>query len=206
MWQLERAQAKRALQAAMDTAARLPVLELNPASPVDERLMYRRVRVQGRFDAGRQIYLDNRVHRGRAGYHALAPLDYGGRWLLVNRGWLPASPERRHAPAAPPPHGEVVVEGVLVPARSRYRHLSDQVVEGAVWQNLDPDRYRAATGLPLPELMLQQTGPAGDGLIRDWPRPDARVERHLVYAGQWFALGAVLAGLTLYHGLWRRHG
>lgn len=205
-WQLDRAEEKRARQAALDAAARLPVVDLNAGAADWPTLTHRRARVTGRFAARHQIYLDNRIHQGQPGYHALAPLVFDGRAVLVNRGWLAAAAERSTPPLAPPPAGLVTVEGVLLPARARYLELSGAAVPGPVWQNLDLERYRAGFGAGLPELLIQQTGPAGDGLVRDWPRPDAGVERHLGYAAQWFALTAAIIALYLYYGVWRpRH-
>jgi cytochrome oxidase assembly protein ShyY1 len=65
-----------------------------------------------------------------------------------------------------------------------------------VWQNLVLDRYREWSKLELQPIVIQQTSPAADGLVREWGPPDAGADRHRGYALQWFAL-AVLA-LLLY--------
>lgn len=201
-WQLGRAEEKRALQAAFDAAAERPVAELAALTMPPPR--YTRARVSGVLDGDHQIYLDNRVHQGRPGYHVIVPLAHADGVVLVNRGWLPRGGDR----AAPPPvareSGVVTLQGLLVPARSRYLELSARSVEGSVWQNLDLDRFRAGYHAELPDLMLLQTSDSADGLARDWPRPDAGVERHLGYAGQWFSLTAAIAALYGYYGLWRR--
>ena len=201
-WQLGRAEEKRALQAAYDAAAELPVAELATLPMPPAR--YTRARVSGHLDDDHRIYLDNRVHQGRAGYHVITPLLHTDGVVLVNRGWLPRGSDR----AAPPPvarePGVVTLQGLLVPARSRYLELSARSVEGRVWQNLDLDRFRAGYRAELPDLMLLQTSDSTDGLVRDWPRPDAGVERHLGYAGQWFSLTAAIAALYVYYGIWRR--
>lgn len=202
-WQLGRAEEKRARQAALDAVGRLPVVDLNAAGPGWPALLYRRVRLTGRFDAAHQIYLDNRMHQGRPGYHVLAPLDFAGGLVLVNRGWLPTAADRAATPLAPPPAVLVTLEGVLVPARERYLELAADPEPGPVWQNLDLDRYRAWLGAQPPAVLLLQTSPAGDGLLRDWPRPDVGVARHLGYAVQWFAMTAAILGLYAYYGIWR---
>jgi surfeit locus 1 family protein len=99
----------------------------------------------------------------------------------------------------------VTLEGVLVPAQSRYLELSGQDVAGPVWQNLSLARYRDWYRGDLPDRMLLQTSPAADGLLREWPRPDAGVERHLGYAVQWFAMTAAIVALYAWYGLWKRH-
>lgn len=203
-WQLGRAEEKRARQAAFDAAAVLPAVDLAAFAGDWSELRYRRVRVTGRYQASHQVFLDNRIHRGRAGYQAVLPLDYAGGAVLVNRGWLPAAADRAVLPRAAPPAGMLTVEGVLVPARSRYVELSDAGVQDRVWQNLDLERFRAGYPGDLPDALILQTSAAGDGLARDWPRPDAGVDRHLGYAVQWFALTAAIAALYAYYGLGRR--
>lgn len=206
LWQLGRAEEKRAKQAAFDAAATLPAVEL-AALPVSAA-PFSRVRVSGQFAAAYQIYLDNRLLQGRAGYHVIVPLAYSGGVVLVNRGWLVAASDRAIRPVAPLPSAPVTLEGLLVPAQSRYVELSERGVAGPVWQNLSLARYRdwyqAKHRGELPDRMLLQTSPAADGLVRDWPRPDAGVERHLGYAVQWFALTAAIFALYAYYGLWRR--
>ena len=63
-------------------------------------------------------------------------------------------------------------------------------------QNLDLEAFREQTGLPLrTDVSLLQTGPASEGLQRDWPVPALGIEKHYGYAFQWFALSALIAGL-----------
>lgn len=205
-WQLDRAEQKRARQAGWDAAARLPVVDLARAGGDWTALYYRRVRVTGAFAPARQIYLDNRMRAGRAGYHVISPLAFGSHAVLVNRGWLAAGADRGVEPRNPPPAGQRTVQGVLVPASGRYLELAANQPQGPVWQNLDLARYRAWSGLNPPDALILQTSDDGDGLVRDWPRPDAGVERHLGYAVQWFALTAAIVALYLYYGIWRpRH-
>ena len=70
------------------------------------------------------------------------------------------------------------------------------MVAGRVWENLDIDRYRAATGLALQPVMILQTNDVPDGLVRQWPRPDSGSGKNLGYAVQWFAMA--LAVLIIY--------
>lgn len=204
-WQLGRASEKRTLQARYDAqdARRAVVLHSAPAdwSP----LLYRHVRLTGRFDARQQIYIDNRIYQGRAGYFVVAPLDIGGRTVLVDRGWLPAEADRSIAPSAAPPAGELTLEGRAIPARSRYLELSKHDTQGSVWENLDIDRLRAQYRADLPDVLLLQTSPADDGLVRDWPRPGLGIAHHLGYAAQWFSLTTAIVVLYLYFGIWRRY-
>jgi surfeit locus 1 family protein len=54
---------------------------------------------------------------------------------------------------------------------------------------------------------VQQLGEPGaqaaDGLLRDWPAPDAGLQKHYGYAFQWFALSALILGLYVWFQLIR---
>jgi surfeit locus 1 family protein len=65
-----------------------------------------------------------------------------------------------------------------------------------VRQNIDVDAFASETGLRLLPIVIQQDSPADDGLLREWPRPDAGAEKHASYALQWYSL-AVLAVVLL---------
>ena len=77
---------------------------------------------------------------------------------------------------------------------------------GAIRQNLDLAGFALETGLRLAPLSLQQqdsANTANDGLLRQWPRPAADVQKHHGYAFQWFALSALMAGLYVWFQLLR---
>jgi surfeit locus 1 family protein len=80
---------------------------------------------------------------------------------------------------------------------TRYFELGSAAPQGRVWQNLNFKRYAAWSGLNLQPFVLQQSNDGGDGLIRDWPRPDTGVATHLSYAMQWYGLAATLIVLWL---------
>jgi surfeit locus 1 family protein len=196
-WQRGRMAQKEALLARYEAAAREAPsgLPANGAS-VDD-LRYRRVEVAGRFDADRQILIDNRVHDGRAGYHVVAPLLLDdGRAVLVNRGWIAAGATRAEVPASPPPTGRVVVRGRLALPAEALR-LGGEAPSGVVWPHLDPARFAAATGLAVSPVVVEQSadGAPADGLVRDWPRPDFGIDKHRIYMGQWYLFAALALGL-----------
>ena len=89
-WQMRRADEKRALQAQHDAAERDEPVDLTAAGSNVDSLVGRRVRVRGRFVSEFDVYVDNRTHRGVAGFHVLTPLRIAGSesHLLILRGWI----------------------------------------------------------------------------------------------------------------------
>ncbi len=194
IWQLNRAQTKRDLQAHYDAQEKaLPVVFPGTQIEVDA-FRFRRVRVTGQFDVAHEILLDNRVLNGKPGYHVVTPLkiDQSARYVLIDRGWVARGADRTLLPEIRTPLGVVVIEGIAAPPSNKYLELSTQTVEGRVWQNLDMPRMDALLRYPLQPVVITQLNDNGDGLLRQWERPDAGVEKHLGYAFQWFALALTI--------------
>jgi len=201
-WQLRRMHEKQSLRAQLDAATRAEPVALAslPVTTDWASLRYRPVVAVGEYVARRQILVDNRVLAGRAGFHVVTPLALAdGRVVLVNRGWIDQGASRSSLPDAPPPAGVVTVRGrVAIPAAG-YLELKPDAVPGTVWQNLDPARYAAATGLAvLPAVVEATVAPVPDDhLVRDWPAPDFGIETHRIYAVQWYAFALLAVVLWL---------
>ena len=203
-WQQGRMREKEVLRAQLDAATNaLPVpLAALPAASDWSTYRYRGIVATGEYDAHRQILIDNKVHGGRAGYDVVTPLKLAdGRVVLVDRGWVAQGASRLTLPAVAPPEGSVTVRGRLNVPSSGYLELKAEVPTGPVWQNLDPARFAALTGVAVLPVVVEQApaGSSSDGLVRDWPAPDFGVEKHWIYMMQWYAFAglAVVVWLVL---------
>lgn len=205
-WQLQRADASRAIRAQFDGGATAAVLATLPRS-LDDAQRFRRLEIQGTYVERPQFLLDNMLHGGVAGYHVLTALRLPGRreHVLVNRGWLPAGGDRRALP-------DVAVDGALRTVVGRLERLprpgmrlgvadaSDgRDAEAAVLQYPTADELERLLGEPVHDYQLLLDPAAADGYVREWQAPGIAPERNLAYAGQWFALavGAVAAALVM---------
>ena len=200
-WQLNRAAEKAQLQQRIDRAASQPPRAIG-AEPVQAaEVDYFRVEASGEFKADGTVYVDNRIRAGVPGYDVITPLRIGAssRYVLVKRGWVPAGPRRNQLPKVATPAGTVMVEGLALPGNPRLFELSTQVQAGPLWENVTVDRYRKAYALDLQPIMIQQHSNVDDGLVRDWNRPDAGIDRHRAYALQWFSMS--IAILLIYIAL-----
>lgn len=204
-WQWGRGDYKAELREQF-VAGQGPAVALGPR-PTTSLARFSRVAVQGRWDPQRQFLLDNRTRDGRAGYEVLTPLQLAdGRWLLVNRGWLPFSGFRDRLPeigftrtdsAAP-----VTVTGRLdeLPSAGLESGRAAPPQAGA-WPRVTsypkPAQLAAALGVPVvePRLLLLDAGVA-EGYQRDWQPPGMVPEKHWSYAIQWWSFAVVL--LLLY--------
>lgn len=193
-WQLSRAREKESRQEQLDLLSRQPAVTL-PATPVAlEDFQYRKVEAHGEYVPMHTIYLDNKIYQGIAGYNVVTPLRIGtsDMHVLVNRGWTAADRDRSKLPQLSTPGGPIVVSGIASAAVQKTLELSKEMVSGRVWENLDLERYRSATGLRLQPVMILQQSDIKDGLVRQWVRPDTGVGRNLGYALQWFAMAVAV--------------
>lgn len=207
MWQLKRADEKRELQAQYDRRATAEPLTLGAQLREAAELRFHRVRVRGEYETRYQLLLDNRIHKGRPGYHVLTPLRIEDSELrvLVNRGWIELGADRQRLPAIETPVGAVEVLGVAtVPAEHQFILGELEPVRATgptVWQQLDLARYARAVPFKLQPvvILLDAASPAG-GFVREWARLDAGIAVHQGYAFQWFALAATLLVLYVFFG------
>ena len=198
-WQLRRAAQKEAIQAAIDAKKVLPALDGRALAAIkniaDE--FYRPVDLQGVWQASQTVYLDNRPMNGRAGFWVLTPLvlQGSGQVIVVQRGWAPRDfSDRTRLPEVLTPTGLVTVQGLIAPPPSKLYEFKG-VESGPIRQNLDLNAFRRETGLPLLDASLHQTGPASEGLLREWAPPNLGVDKHYGYAFQWFGLCTLVLGL-----------
>ena len=201
-WQLSRADEKRVLLAEFEARR-----QADPVAVTDlERLAdlaHVRIRLQGQFDAGHSLLLDNRVRGGQVGVELLQPFydQPSGLWLLVNRGWLPW-PDRRQAPRYSTPEQPLeLVARVYVPPGSTFQLQADPTT--STWPKLvtalDPERLWRQLGRGgLAYEVRLEAGPAA--YQTQWPLVAMGPEKHTGYAVQWFALAAALFCLYLYFG------
>lgn len=220
-WQLGRAAQKEALQAAMAQRAALPALDGNQffshlpedaqrAEQAIEPLLYRSVVLTGRWFPAHTVYLDNRQMQGRPGFFVCTPLQLepGSAVVLVQRGWVPRNFEARtQLPPVQTPPGLVRVQGRLAPPPSRlldFGRGAGAPGSSPIRQNLELGAFRAETALPLADWTVLQTGPASEGLLRDWPPVALGIEKHYGYAFQWFGLSGLIALLYVWFQIVRR--
>jgi surfeit locus 1 family protein len=199
-WQLGRAQEKLGLAAAQERLAREPALHLGEMMVPAVQAENRQVEVRGRFDARGTILLDNRVRNGIVGYEVVTPIRIADAHMhvLVNRGWVAGTGDRRRLPDIRTPGGEVAIIGRAVVPGKRLYELSADTTEGRVWQNLTIERYRTQMKYTIQNVVIEQNNDTDDGLMRVWPAVDRGVNTHRSYAFQWFALAVLITVIYAY--------
>ena len=198
-WQLGRAAQKESLQASMEAQGSKHLVDaaqlLGASDPL--ALVHQPALLRGQWLADQTVYLDNRQMHDKVGFFVVTPLRLEGsdRVVLVQRGWVARNfVERDKVPAIVTPSGLVAIEGRMAPPPGKLFELGQPSVT-AIRQNLDLQQLQSHIGAPLLPVILRQTGPASEGLLRDWPAVNNGVEKNYGYALQWFAMAALMAVL-----------
>jgi len=201
-WQVGRGEEKSERQALLDARSREAPVVLGGSSGPAEALLYRRVQARGTWIADGQVFVDNQIDRGRAGFHVITPLRLAGstRAVLVNRGWIARGREYPQPPSVAVPGGEVEVQGIAALPPRRVLELSSEAISGNVWQNLSIPRYEQRMRLELVPVVVLAASP-GAGLAAVHEKPDLGVAKHQEYALTWFALAATAAALWIVFSL-----
>jgi surfeit locus 1 family protein len=202
LWQLDRAEQKRAVEAAFaDTSERLAVTG-------DARYsLYQPLSASGRYLYERQFLIDNVIKDGRLGYFVVTPLEYASDQplLLVNRGWAAKTPETEVvlSPEATGGAGESTVTGRVgqlprVGIRAGDVFTDSGWPRTTNWPTLD-DLAAALERDVLPYVLLADPQPQSP-FLRRWEPQQAGPMRHIAYAFQWFALAAavIVTAVVLY--------
>ncbi|UCH73762.1 MAG: SURF1 family protein [Rhodospirillales bacterium] len=163
-WQLHRMQWKTALIGELQVrGAASPIpLPLDTRIPTED-LLYRPVRVTGRFIHDAESYLLNRVRDGTPGIHVVTPFVRadGGPTLLVNRGWVPLDWPQNRGGAAASEDREVVVTGVIRAPEPPGWFTPENNPERNEWYYLDLSAMAESVGvLPFVDYYIYATGEA----------------------------------------------
>lgn len=194
-WQLDRAAGKEAAQVRFE-AARSTALDETALGR--EPFEFARVDLGGRYDPVHQFLQDNRTYRGRSGYHVLTPFRTASHGaVLINRGWVPAAPDRRSLPVIAAPRGTVRLQGTVRLPREDLFVLGDTGYAAPGWprvvQRVELDAMQRSLDYPLADWLVALDPAAPNGYIREWKAaPGLTPDRHRGYAFQWFALASAL--------------
>ncbi|GAA3995518.1 SURF1 family protein [Comamonas faecalis] len=209
-WQLSRAHEKERLQAQVQARQGEAALDSVELAAAGGAALHRPVMLRGQWVEGSTVFLDNRQMSGRVGFDVISALRLSGTEAVVavQRGWVARDfGDRARLPELPAPAGEVRVEGRVAgePARL-FEFASTATGSGPsrIRQNLHLSDYADELGLALLPVTVQQTGPGGDGLLRQWPAADSGVDKHYGYAFQWFGLSALVMVLYVWFQIIRR--
>lgn len=202
-WQLDRAAEKEQLQSAFAAQMAAPAAPLSTEQLTASEQKYLKVSVSGQLvDGDQQFLLDNRVHKGQAGYEVLVPLllEDGGV-LLLNRGWLPVGASRDIKPEVSTQGQSISIDGIAALPPQRF-NLGEALLAEDSWPRVlqfeDFSAIGELLGLKLIPRILQPSEEGDWAFERIWRAVEKGPTQNYGYAVQWFALTLALALLVLF--------
>jgi len=211
IWQYDKAQKQKMRQTSYlksdQQEAEMFPAHLNNLTKEDKRnWQYKKVKVEGVYEEQFQFLLDNQVHQTRAGYHVITPLKIkdSTRYVLVNRGWIPANATHSDIPVVETPEALQQVVGQIWVPSERYFTLEakgqqSQTDFKRVWQYMDVKQYQQTVPIEVSPMLIK-LDPRIDagGFARQWTVSFKRIATHMSYAYQWFGFAAAALLIFIY--------
>ncbi len=169
--------------------------EMTLQQALDSGQDFARARLLGHYEPDWQVLLDNKIWQGQPGVHVLS-LFYAddGKFLLVDRGWLAISADRRVLPEVMTPTGKRVISGLLSRPPTGGVQLGqpdviDRLDGPVLLTYLDIDTIAKAADTPIVPMILKLDAGDSSGFAdRDWQPAVILPAQHQAYAVQWYAL------------------
>lgn len=181
LWQLDRADEKRIIQASLSQQGRLPFSEAGQEPWIP-------VMLQGHY-LEHTVLLDNQLANGVAGYEVLTPLQIqNGDIVVVNRGWVALKGD-----VLPVAAQQFTLHGVTAPHRAAGMRMGPVQVatreDGLKVVNYPTfSDWSEWLGKPVLDITVWLDADQPYGFRREWKPQPMAAEKHLAYAVQWFAL------------------
>ncbi len=206
-WQVNRLQWKEGLLASIAERTRhapLPLSGIEAAQAAGNDFEYTPVTATGTFaHEGERFYFD--TWKGASGYHVYTPLQLAdGRFLFVNRGFVPFDMRDPAKRAAGEIVGEVTVTGLArsAPAAKAGWVVPENDIAKNVFYWKDLKAMTSSAGLPadakvLPFFVDANDAPNPGGLPVGGVTNIQLPNNHLQYAFTWYGLALALVGVVI---------
>jgi len=205
MWQLDRANEKKALAEAFANPANVftASTELTPGA-------FQEITASGSYLGERQILIDNVIVSSRLGYFVITPMELSpdAPLLLVNRGWIAKDSVRPGLPDIGLGNEKQTINGKAGHLPRVAIRPGEAFADKLGWPRIGvwptPLEVAAEIGRDVLPYVLLLDPQQGQGFVRQWKPRESGTSTHYGYAFQWFAMAAAAAALTGWHLRQRR--
>ena len=216
VWQVKRLHWKEGLIAAIDARTKAEPISLDQAIALAKEGQdptYYRVRVEGRFDNSKELYLFSQsISDGMPGWHVITPFTTSqGELVLVDRGFVPDNLKDPSTRGSGQIESVTTVTGIVraPDTQGLFTPNNEPEANRWFWRDLNgmvASMFSTAT-LDVPPFFLEAEKSEVPG---GWPQGgQTRLElpnNHLQYAITWFGLAAALVVIYAFYvrSLYRR--
>lgn len=192
VWQLQRAQEKTDRLLSIQEAGNAGQMTLQKLlKNHGEDMLDMPISMKGEADNFRYFLVDNKIHKGRVGYHVLVPIKTQQGWVLANFGWVAALNSRNTLPAVKLDSDETEYFGMLATPTKNVLVQETAKLDGEwpkLLQQVDIETMQQHLQQNLLPFVVLLNQDLESGFERHWQRVVMPPEKHLAYAAQWFLL------------------
>jgi surfeit locus 1 family protein len=195
-WQLDRADEKRSIEAAIKKANSGAVELIVSVDNLQDKEYYE-VRLQGKYLNDKQFIYDNQIVDQASGYYVLTPfaLNEQSKAILINRGFIPWNGRRDKLADMFIDRGEREIKIQISKPIKRMELKESEIGREfpVLLQALDLKQMGVIAELDFSDVIGLLDADAKDGFVRKWEPYTGSIEKHIGYAIQWFLMALVLA-------------
>ncbi len=205
-WQLARAEEKKEILLKQQLSGAKKSIKFSSLIDLSSyRLRYRETEMTGQYDQQHQFLIDNQINNGQAGFFVMTPYKVDGmnKAVLINRGWIPITKDRRVLP-------NVTISTLTTAVKGRINNFpvvgirldgAEIPTEGwpSIVQVVDSQVLSKKLGYSLFPFQIELDSKMKDGYSRNWKKKSVMLpEKHIAYAVQWFGLAITLTILFIW--------
>jgi len=199
-WQLQRANEKVTILenwASQQHGQAIEPKNINTQNIINEP----QVEFIGSFDTQNYWLQEGKIINGKAGYLVLMRAHTNkGLNILVNRGWVPANPDRSILPTIPTTSNIQYIHGrARIPSQAPMTKESQNPLK--TWPHrileIEVDLMSQQAGVPLSSFIVDLSEDSPSAFLVTKRRLNMTPEKHRGYAFQWFMMAGTLAILWL---------
>lgn len=173
------------------------------------------VELQGRYLSEPHFLLDNRTHKGKAGYHLYSIFETEKSKKLINRGFIGVS-NRLDIPEFDTPKDHVKISGIqkLPSTPLILKNVWGSKIDSPDMEKFSNTVYRVQqisinsilqqTGIELEERIFQLIEGEGIQIAVEESEPYMNKHKHMAYAVQWWLLSIAAVVIWLVSSLKRK--
>lgn len=155
---------------------------------------FQKLEVSGTYEK-QSFLLDNRFYQHQVGFDVLALLKVSDKYLLVDRGWVKATQNRKVLPIL-----KTVQPTFQHKGQAYYPSEKSWVLDNAMpdveknivlLQKVDIPQLSKLLNVELYPFVLRLDRSDPNALVREWQVVTMKPEKHLGYAMQWFSFALI---------------
>ena len=195
LWQLDRANEKRAIEASIQKANTGIVELISDENRLLEKEYYQ-VRLKGQYLSNKQFIYDNQIVDQVSGYYVLTPfkLENQPSAIIINRGFIPWNGDREKLADVSIKKTKSEIKVQISKPIKRIELKSSEISNNfpTLIQAVDLVKMSEIAGVNFSSMVGLLDASMDDGFVRKWEPYTGSIEKHIGYAVQWFLMAIVL--------------